>query len=115
MWERIYICLKEQGIDVYSPAQHTGECISPYTVVRTGTSARIGTYSSTDTLYDIMCYVPKEAYSTLEPYKDSVKTALKSLYPALIDNHYETPAFFDDSVKGHMISMEYKVHKKIIS
>lgn len=113
MWNHIYKCLKENGIDVYSPAQHEGECTSPYTVVNISTRAQIGSFSSTDTLYDIMCYVPKKAYSTLEPYKERVKEVLKGLYPMLIDNHYETAAFYDDSIKGHMISMEYKTHRKI--
>lgn len=114
MWKRIYLHLKNSGFDVYSPAQHEGECTSPYVVIRTSTRSRINNFSSTDTLYDFLCYVPKDSYSILESFKESVKDALKGLYPMLVDNYYETPAFYDDTIKGHMISMEYKVHRKIV-
>ena len=33
-WKDIYDCLKAAGIDVYSPGQHDGVCVSPYAVVR---------------------------------------------------------------------------------
>lgn len=101
-------CLKEAGFDVYFPTQHVGECLRPYVVVKdSGTSQYMG-FSTTLTTYELLCYVPKASYSTLHPYKESVKKAMKKLWPMLVYTRYETPPFFDDTVDGHMTSLQYR-------
>lgn len=113
LWGIVYNHLKSKGIDVYSPGQHQGECITPYTVVKDGGSSQLLSYSSTQPLYDILCYVPKDNYSQLEPYLHKVREAMKELYPMVVPTYFETPSFLDDSVKGHMVSMEYRAANKI--
>lgn len=44
----------------------------------------------------------------LESYRDSVKEAMRHVYPTFVPTGYETGAYFDDSVKAHMISIEYR-------
>lgn len=112
-WQNIYKHLKKSGFDVYSPGQHRGDCTSPYVVIRVAGSNRILDFSSTQTLYDLLCYVPQDRYSTLEPYVESVKDCMKGLYPAIISMHFETPSFLDDTVKGHMISVQYRNNRKL--
>ena len=110
----IYLHLKEQGFEVYFPAQKVGECLSPYVVVKDATTSRYLEYSSTVTYYDIMCYIPKEHFSELEPFVESVKVAMKGLVPLIKPTYSQTQSYYDDSVKAHMISVQYKNYRKIV-
>lgn len=112
-WQNIYRHLKSQGVDVYSPGQHQGECTKPYTVVRAAGLSPLGSFSSTQALYEILCYVPMDKYSMLEGYVDEVKQAMKGLYPAIIPTYFETAPFLDDTVRGHMVSVQYRNNRKI--
>ena len=96
-WQDIYLHLKKSGFDVYSPGVKTGDCTKEYI-----------------DLYAVMCYVPKQAYSTLEPLVQKVKKAMKELEPMIMPYGSQTPSYYDDSYKAHMISIEYKNHKKIL-
>ena len=112
-WQNIYRCLKSSGIDVYSPGQHQGECTSPYVVVKDAGLNPLSNFSSTQALYDIMCYVPQDKFSTLEPYVEQVKQVMKKLYPAIIPVNFQTSSYLDDIVKGHMISIQYRNNRKL--
>lgn len=106
-WQDIYLHLKGNGLDVYSPGQHQGECTSPYVVVKDMGAIQYGDFSSNRHTYDVMCYVPKDAFSQLEPFVLKVKTAMMGLYPMIRPAHYETASFYDDTNKSHMISVQY--------
>ena len=112
-WQNIYRQLKSDGIDVYSPGQHRGECTAPYTVVRDAGLTGIPGFSSAQAKYEVLCYVPKEQFSTLEPYIERVKASMKKLYPAIVPTNYQTPSFLDDSVKAHMVSVQYRNNRKL--
>lgn len=109
----IYKHLSECGIEVYYPAQKKGECTAPYTVIKDAGTAQIAGLSSTQTIYDVMCYVPKEQFTFLEQYVHQVKEAMRKLQPMIMPTFIETASFYDDTVKGHMISMQYKNNRKI--
>lgn len=110
----IYLHLKEQGFEVYFPAQKVGECLSPYVVVKDATTSKYLEYSSTVTYYDIMCYIPKDHFSELESFVESVKVAMKGLVPMIKPTYSQTQSYYDDSVKAHMISVQYKNYRKIV-
>lgn len=110
----IYLHLKNRGFETYFPAQKVGECLSPYVVVKDATTSKYMEYSSTITYYDILCYIPKDHFSELEPYVESVKEAMKGLFPMITPTYSQTQSFYDDSVKAHMISVQYKNYRKII-
>lgn len=112
-WQDIYLKLKEKGIDVYAPSQKIGECQKKYVVVSDAGTSQYQQYSSTQTLYDIMCYVPRNERSTLENFVEEVKNAMKELHPMIRDNHFETAEFYDDTVKAHMISRQYVNYRKM--
>lgn len=112
-WKTIYTHLKEDGFDVYSPGQHQGECISPYVVVKDMGTSKFGNFSSTKSLYDILCYVPRDQFSQLEPFVGELEDSMNKLYPAIRSAHYKTPSFYDDAVKGHMISVQYVTYQKL--
>lgn len=112
-WQDIYCHLKNKGFDVYSPGMKVGECINSYIVVKNNGSTQHGNISTDDDFYSVMCYVPRNKYSELEPFVQEVKKAMKELRPMILPNGIQTPSFLDDTIKAHMISIEYKNYKKI--
>lgn len=104
----IYQHLSSSGFEVYFPTQKKGECREPYVVVRDAGTSSFLDYTSTQTLYELLCYVPKEQYSKLRPFADSVKAAMKGLWPMIVPMSYETPPFYDDGVKAHMTAVQYR-------
>lgn len=111
-WEDIFDQLKKSGFDVYSPGIKTGDCTSPYVVVAIGSSTEHTSFSTNIDLYSVMCYVPKQAYSKLEPLVRSVEESLKELVPMILPYGQKTPSYYDDTVKAHMVSIMYKNYKK---
>ena len=112
-WQDIFLHLKKAGFDVYSPGMKTGECIKEYIVVKNDGSTKHPLFSTDNDLYAVMCYVPKENYSRLEPMVQEVKKAMKGLEPMILPYGSQTPSYYDDSYKAHMISIEFKNYKKI--
>lgn len=112
-WQDIFLHLKKEGFDVYSPGTKVCECTEEYIVVKNDGSSKHPTVSSDNDLYAVMCYVPKESYSRLEPMVQEVKKAMKGLEPMILPYGSQTPSYYDDSYKAHMISIEYKNYKKI--
>lgn len=109
----IYLHLKNAGFEVYFPAQKVGECTSPYVVVKDATTSKYLDYSSTVTYYDLLCYIPKDHFSQLEPFVEEVKKSMKGLVPMILPTYTQSPSYYDDSVKAHMISVLYKNYRKI--
>jgi hypothetical protein len=112
-WGDIYKHLKSKGFDVYAPSQHIGECTSRYIVVKIIGSSQIGSLSSVSQQYDILMYIPKEEYSQLEDFIASVKQSMKELEPMIMPLYSQTPSFYDDAVKGHMVSIQYRNSRKV--
>lgn len=113
IWQDIVVHLQADGFDVYSPGMKVGECVSPYIVVKNDGSTRHASFSTDVDFYAIMCYVPRTAYSTLEPLVQSVKKSMKGLEPVLRPYGMQSVSYYDDEFKAHMVSIEYKNYKKI--
>lgn len=111
-WQDIFLHLKK-GFDVYSPGMKTGECTSEYLVVKNDGSYKHLSFSTDTDLYAILCYVPKDKYSSLEPLVQRVKESMKGLEPMIKPYGSQTPSYYDDSLKAHMVSIEYKNYKKL--
>lgn len=109
----IFAHLQGKGFEAYFPAQHKGECTSPYVVIKGATNTQFRQYSTTVQYYDLLCYVPKDHFSTLYPFVDSVKTAMKELVPMIKPAYYDTESFYDDEIKGHMVSIQYLNYRKM--
>lgn len=105
--------LKSKGLNVYSPAQHEGKCISEYVVVKSSGLYKIPGTSSSRQLYDILCYVPKEKYSLLDGFVDTVMEYMKELKPMIMPVSTRSASFYDESVNAHMISMQYSNNRRI--
>ena len=113
VWQSIYLHLKNAGFDVYSPGVKVGECTNKYIVVKNDGSAKHPSFSTDIDLYAVMCYVPRVQYSELESMVQSVKTAMRGLEPMVLPYGQQTPSYYDDGVKAHMIGIEYKNYKKM--
>ena len=114
VWQDIYKCLKDADIEVYAPGIKAGECLSKYVVIKNDGSSRHPEFSTDEELYAVMCYVPKQAYSTLEPFVREVKETLSALRPMIKPTGVQTPSYYDDTYKAHMVSISYRNYKKII-
>lgn len=112
-WKDIYLHLKEKGFDVFSPGTKVGECTSEYLVVKNNGSSKHVSFSTDVDLYSVLCYVPKDKYSSLEPLVQRVKNSMKGLEPMIKPYGSQTPSYYDDNIKAHMISIEYKNYKKL--
>lgn len=111
-WQDIYLHLKNKGIEVYSPGQHQGSCLSKYVVVKEGTSIQMQEYSSAMDIYILMCYVPFKKYSTLRPFVNYVADLMKELRPMIMPTHQRDAPYFDEQVQAHMVAIYYRNYVK---
>lgn len=111
-WQDIYLHLKE-SFDTYSPGIKLGECKEPYIVVKNDGSTKHPSFSTDIDLYAVMCYVPKQNYSSLETLIQQVKKEMKGLEPMIMPYGLQTPSFYDDTLKAHMVSISYRNYKKL--
>lgn len=112
-WQDIHLHLKKAGFDVYSPGIKAGDCTKAYIVLKNDGSTKHISFSTDVDLYSILCYVPKNKYSELEVMVQEVKRTMKELQPMILPYGSQTPSYYDDSYKAHMISIQYKNYKKI--
>lgn len=112
-WQDIFAHLKKEGFDVYSPGTKTGECTKPYIVVKNNGMNKMISFSSENNLYSVMCYVPENAYSTLEPFVRRVRQSMDKLKPMILYNDSQSPSYLDGTYKAHMVSIEYKNYVKL--
>lgn len=114
-WQDIYLHLKNKGFEVYAPEQKTGDCTSPYLVIKNDGSYNHVNFSTDRDMYAIYCYVPKMRYSELEPLVQKVKAAMRELYPMIQYYGQQLPSYYDDTVKAHYIGIEYENYKKFLT
>lgn len=113
IWELMYRTLKDAGIDVYTPSQHEGDCVSPYVVISPQGSNRFNEYSTEVINIDVLCYVPMNKFSMLDPFVNEVKGILEGIYPVIKNTYNDVPGFPDDSNKSMSWSISYEGHKQL--
>lgn len=109
----IFMHLQNNGVDVYSPAQKTGECTSPYVVLKGGGTTQYQQFSTVQDMYELLCYVPQATYSQLDIFVARVELLMKELAPMIRSSHYRTPPYYDDFVKAYMTSIQYYNFRKL--
>lgn len=111
----IYKALERNDIKVYFPGQPVGDCLFPYVIVKNDDSYKHVKMSTDRDMYAIICYVPYNKYSLLEPLVQNVKRIInKELYPMIRPYGQQMPSYFDQDIKAHYISIEYENYKKIL-
>lgn len=105
--------LRKHGFETYYPTQHDGDCLTEYVVIAfSGTVDLVDVSSVVDT-YEIMCYVPKNRYSKLMELSESVRVAMRDVFPLVRETGNQTTSYYDEDVKGHMLTIEYANYRKI--
>lgn len=108
----LYNHLKRNGFEVYMPGIKHGDCLEPYIVVKNDAAINILGTTSHSQLYTILCYVPKNRYSDLESLVTNVKATMYDLKPLFMPTGLQTSSFYDDDIKAHMISIQYRNSRK---
>lgn len=111
-WSDIFLHLKNKGYEVYPPATKEGECLKPYIVVKDAGTSKVENYSSSLALFDVMVYLPRNSYSKIEPFVRQLEEDMDELFPLIRPAHFKTTSFYDDSVKGWMVSIQYENYQK---
>lgn len=109
----MYNHLKSKGHDVYFPGQKVGDCKSKYIVVKNDGSYQHANFSTDRDMYAILCIVPVNKYSELEPLVQNIKRDMKDIYPLFMQYGQQTPSQYDDTIKAHYITIEYENYKKV--
>lgn len=113
MWQTIADKFLERGIEIYPPAIQRGECKNAYCVLKDSGASPINGCSSQRQLFDLMCYVPQNKYTSLEPFVAKCKEVMdQDVYPLVLPTGLETPSFFDDTINAYMISVEYRANRR---
>ena len=113
MWKRIYLKLKEKGLNPYAPGQHEGQCMERYCVI--GESSQVPFFNNRHVGYrliDIMAFVPLESYVEIESYVKEIKVAMKELAFIRCTGN-ETPIIADNEKKAYTTSIEYQIIKRL--
>ena len=114
-YKDILISLSNAGFDVYTPGMHNGECKKPYIVVLNAGTDEIYGISSTQTIYEILLYVPVKNRTDLDEFADNVKKVMRrDLWPMILPVNSELADYVDDEKKAHMRVLQYKNYRQII-
>ena len=109
----IYDTLKKDGIKVYMPGTHKGECLEPYAVVKLDGATPDLIVSSERPVYTILLYVPINQYTKLEDFEIEVKNSMKKVFPLVMYVGNETPSYYEEDKKAHMVSFQYLGCRKV--
>lgn len=97
---------------VYSIGQHTGQCISPYVVLKfNGQSSSINNKNAGWQVFEVMCYCPKSSIVPLDGMIEEVKNALKSEFEYTGNI---TPDYLDEDKLAFMRSIQFRIPKEVI-
>lgn len=109
----VYNFLESKGFEVYFQGQHKGKCNSKYIVIVTRGETKIPSISSTTSTLELLCYVPIAVSSTIESFCESVKEAMKEMYPMIRNQYDDIGDYPDDEVKATMRTIQYRYYRKI--
>lgn len=110
-YEDIMDFLLSQNYEVFAPGVHKGQIKNPYIVVKPSSTQKLMNYSSYIQYYDIMVY-GRTLTETVRIFEE-VNEKMKQMRPMIICTFSSTPPFYDDDIKGYMISTQYRNAKKI--
>lgn len=110
VYDFIFDLLSENGFKVYAPNTHKGECAESYLVLKETNASQYNNYSTQIFLYDVLCYAKN--YTDCLKLKQKVKETMLKARFSVMPTDNETEAFFDDSVKGYMSSIEFRNYRK---
>jgi hypothetical protein len=112
LWQNIFLHLCKLEYEVYSAGQKRDKCKNSYVVIKeNGVVAMVGNVAGYK-LFDIIIYHPMDNYSTMEPYVENIKEAIK-LIDELRPTGNETPPIIDSEVQAYTTSVTYQQFKQL--
>lgn len=108
----IFVHLKKEGFDVRTPGNSIGECKGKFVVVKFDGESQHMNFSTNDTFYSLLCYVPQKQYSKIDTYIREIQKSMKKMEPMIMPTHEITSSFFDDNVKAWYVKISYKNYKR---
>ena len=108
----IFVHLKNEGFDVRTPGTSVGECKSKYIVIKFNGEAQHGRFSTNDTFYGLLCYVPVTQYSKIDSFVREVQKSMKKIEPMIMPTYEVSSSFYDENVKAYYVSIGYKNYKR---
>jgi hypothetical protein len=113
LWQKIYLHLTKLGYEVYAVGQKRDKCENSYVVVKESGNSAMGEGNINGyRAFDIIIYHPLGKYSSMEPYVENIKTALKNI-TELRPTGTETPSIVDDEVQAYTTSVLYQQFKQL--
>jgi len=109
----VYKFLESEGFEVYFQGQHKGKCNSKYVVIVERGETKLVSISSTTSTIELLCYVPIAVSSTIGVFCDSVKEAMKGMFPMIVPLYNDIGDYTDDEVKATMRTIQYRYYRKI--
>lgn len=113
-WADIFRHLKSEGFDVRSPGQTVGTCKDKYIVVKFNGETQHGEFSTNDTLYGLLCYVPSNKYSEIDAFVREVQKSMSKLKPMILPTNEISSSYFDEKFNAWYVSIGYKNYKRRI-
>lgn len=110
LWDKTFKYLKSKGFDVYPPSTKIGECKNDYIVLKGDVTAPALNFSSEYHYYLIICY--SKTYSDVLRLVDNIKHAMNEYSPNMMPTGIENPPYWDDEVKAHMVSIQYRANAR---
>lgn len=111
-WADIFRHLKTDGFDVRSPGQSVGECKDKYIIVKFDGESQHVNFSTNDTFYGLLCYVPNNRYSEIDEFVREVQKSMKKLEPMVRPTNEVSSSFYDDKFNAWYVSIGYKNYKR---
>lgn len=113
-WADIFRHLKLEGFDVRPPGQTVGQCKNRYIVVKFNGESQHGNFSTNDTFYGLLCYVPSNRYSEIDSFVREVQKSMKKMEPMILPTNEISSSFFDEKFNAWYVSIGYKNYKRRI-
>lgn len=111
-WADVFRHLKKEGFDVRSPGQSIGVCKGKYIVVKFDGETEHGSFSTNDTFYGLLCYVPKNKYSEIDAFVREVQKSMKKMEPMIRPTNEISSSYYDDKFEAWYVSIGYKNYKR---
>lgn len=106
--------LVKNGFETYFPTQHKGDCLTEYIVVEYAGAVSVETVSSVADTYQLLCYVQENRYSRIMDFSEEVRKAMRDIFPLVRETGNQSTTYFDETIKGHLIVLEYVNYRKIL-
>ena len=110
--EDIMDFLLKENYSVFAAGAHKGQVLNPYIVVKPTRAQQYMQYSSIIQYYELLYY--GRTLTEVVNLQLTVDEKMKEMRPMIVCTHNTTEPYYDDIIKGYMVSTEYRNMRQII-